>query len=287
MRRWLSAAVGLTLMTGLGTGCAAQRIRAEKAVADVLISDQQEEQLGLQVKQELEQKEKIKYVKDPAVVEYVRSISTPILQAANRDRKGVRWKINVIDDPKTVNAFATPGGYLYVYTGLLLAADNEAEIAGVMAHEAGHVVGRHSARAMVNAYGLQAITQMALGKNPGAAAQVAAQLAGGGLQLAHGRSEEIEADEYGARYASAAGYDPRGLITFFEKLQKQQGQTPGVLKWLSTHPTNTERISNLRQVITRNRLTGGKTGNERLAPIKARIQQSAPATATPATAPTK
>ncbi len=288
MRRWLSAVVGMTLVTGLGTGCAAQRIRAEKAVADVLISDEQEAQLGLQVKKELEQKEKIKYVQDPAVLEYVRSLSTPILQAANRDRQGVKWKVNVIDDPKTVNAFATPGGYLYVYTGLLLAAENEAEIAGVMAHEAGHVVGRHSARAMVNAYGLQAITQMALGKNPGTAAQVAAQLAGGGLQLAHGRSEEIEADEYGARYSAAAGYDPRGLITFFEKLQKQQGQQPGVLKWLSTHPTNTDRIRNLQQVIAQNRLSGTKTGSERLAPIKAKIQQAAPAQPPPApTTPTR
>ena len=88
-----------------------------------------------------------------------------------------------------------------MYTGLLLAADNEAELAGVLAHEAGHVVGRHSARAMVNAYGLQAITQVALGKNPGPAAQIAAQLAGGGRELAHGRSEETEADEYGAKYA--------------------------------------------------------------------------------------
>lgn len=287
MRRWLSAVVGMALMTGLGTGCAAQRIRAEKAVADVFISDQQEEQLGLQVKQELEQKEKIKYVQDPAVLEYVRSLSTPILQAANSDRKGIRWRVNVIDDPKTVNAFATPGGYLYVYTGLLLAAENEAEIAGVMAHEAGHVVGRHSARAMVNAYGLQAITQMALGKNPGTAATVAAQLAGGGLQLAHGRSEETEADEYGARYSAAAGYDPRGLISFFEKLQKQQGQTPGVLKWLSTHPTNADRIRYLQQFIAQNRLAGTKSGNERLAPIKARIQQAQPAPTTPAPTPTK
>lgn len=288
MKRTVTAVLGLTLTAGIGAGCAAQRISAEKAVAEVLISDQQEQQLGLQVKQELEQKEHVKYVTDPAVVDYVRSVSTPILQQANRDRQGVKWTVNVIDDPKTVNAFATPGGYLYVYTGLLLAADNEAELAGVMAHEAGHVVGRHSARAMVNAYGLQAISQVALGKNPGTAGQIASQLVGGGLLLAHTRSEETEADEYGAKYAAAAGYDPRGLITFFEKLQKEQGKTPQLMKWLSDHPTNADRIRHLQQVIAQNHLSGNKLDPEKLAPIKAKLQQAAPApaaTPAPATAP--
>jgi predicted Zn-dependent protease len=271
MQRILSVFLGITLMAGFTTGCGAQRIRAEKAVANVLISDEQEEQIGRQVKQELEQKEKIQYVQDPVVLEYVNRVVTPILQAANRDRKGVKWKINVINDPKTVNAFATPGGYLYVYTGLLLAADNEAEFAGVMAHEAGHVVGRHSARAMVNAYGLQALTQLALGENPGTAAQIAAALVGGGAMLAHGRSEETEADEYGARYSTAANYDPRGLITFFQKLQQRSGNTPGVLKWLSTHPPHGERISHLEQYISQNGLRGTETGADRLAPIKQRL----------------
>jgi predicted Zn-dependent protease len=271
MQRILSVFLGLTLAAVLTPGCAKERIRAEKAVAQVLISDEQEEQIGRQVKQELEQKEKIQYVQDPVILEYVNRVATPLLQAANRDRKGVKWKINVINDPKTVNAFATPGGYLYVYTGLLLAADTEAEVAGVLAHEAGHVVGRHSARAMVNAYGLQAITQLALGKDPGTAAQIAAQLVGGGAMLAHGRSEETEADEYGARYTSATNYDPRGLISFFEKLQKLQGSMPGVLKWLSTHPTNADRIRHLEQYISQNGLRGSELGADRLAPIKQKL----------------
>jgi predicted Zn-dependent protease len=271
MHRITSIFLGITLAAGFTTGCTKERIRAEKAVADVLITDEQEEQLGQQVKQELEQKEKIQYVTDPAVTEYVNRIATPILQQANRDRKGVKWKLNVINDPKTVNAFATPGGYLYVYTGLLLAADNEAQVVGVLAHEAGHVVGRHSARAMVNAYGIQAITQLALGKDPGTAAQIAAQLVGGGALLAHGRSEETEADEYGAKYSAGANYDPRGLIGFFQKLEQLQGSTPGVLKWLSTHPTNADRIRHLDGYITQNGLRGSEVGADRLAPIKQKL----------------
>lgn len=272
MQRILSMVLGLTLAMGLTTGCAKQRISAEKAIARTLISDEQEEDLGKQVKQELETKEKIKYVQDASVVDYVKSISAPVLRQATKDRPGVKWKVNVIDDPKMVNAFATPGGYLYVYTGLILAADTEAELVGVMAHEAGHVVGRHSARAMVNQLGLQAVTQAALGKNPGTVGTIAAQLVGGGTMLAHGRSEETEADEYGARYSSGAGYDPRGLITFFQKLQQQQGgDGPGFMKWLSTHPTNKDRISHLQKIISQNNLRGSNNAPGGLPAIQQKL----------------
>ncbi len=273
MQRILSAVLGLTLATatGLTTGCSKQRVQAEKAIARTLISDEQEEELGKQVKQELETKEKVKYVQDAAVVDYVKSISAPVLRQASKDRPGVKWKINVIDDPKMVNAFATPGGYLYVYTGLLLAAETEAEVVGVMAHEAGHVVGRHSARAMVNQLGLQAITSAALGQNPGAVAQIAAQLVGGGAMLAHGRSEETEADEYGVRYSSGAGYDPRGLVTFFQKLQKQSGDTPALMKWLSTHPPHRERIAHIQETINQNRLRGSNNAPGGLPAIQQKL----------------
>ena len=162
---------------------------------------------------------------------------------------------------------------VYVYSGLILAADNEAELVGVMAHEAGHVVGRHSARQMVSAMGLQTVLGMALGKDPGALAQVGTALAGNGALLAHGRSQEIEADEYGARYAAAAGHDPRGLVTFFQKLQQQEGKTPGVLKWLSTHPTSAERVQNLNAYIREKRLGGRPAGAGQLEAIKAKLRR--------------
>jgi predicted Zn-dependent protease len=266
--------LGLALSLGLATGCATtKRMNVGRTAAALLISDQQEEQLGKQVKTELETKEKIKYVEDPAVLEYVRSVSTPILQAANRDRANVKWKVSVIDDPKMVNAFATPGGYLYVYTGLLLAAENEAELAGVMGHEAAHVVGRHSAQAMMLQYGEQAVIEAALGKNANTVAQLAAGLAGTGAGLAFSRGNETEADELGARYTSAAGYDPRGLVTFFQKLAAKEGQTPGVLKWLSTHPPSADRVNHLNGFISKNGLTGTNVGADRLAPIKQRLRK--------------
>ncbi len=274
MKRILSMVLTLTLTMGFTTSCAAgKKFNVGRAAASLLISDAQEEQLGKQVKQELEQKEKIKYLEDPVVVEYVRNVSSRILQQANKDRKGVKWKVNVIDDPKTVNAFATPGGYLYVYTGLLLAADNEAELAGVMGHEAGHVTGRHSAQALMLQYGEQALFEAALGKSAGTVSQIAASLAGNGVGLAFSRSNETEADDLGAKYTSAVGYDPRGLVSFFQKLAAQEGKTPGFMKWLSTHPPSKDRVQHLNSYIAKNRLSGSDLGADRLAAIKQRLRK--------------
>jgi predicted Zn-dependent protease len=251
------AALGLLA----GAGCThAQRAGAETAVAKALISDEQEGQIGLQVKSELEQKEKVKYLEGGEITSFVKSITDKVLPLAEKDRPGTKWQVKVIDDPKTVNAFATPGGFLYVYSGLLLAAANPAEVAGVLSHESGHVVARHSARQMVDAFGLQAVAQLALGQNPGLASQLASGVAGKGLMLANSREDETEADEYGAKYASAAGYDPRGLVTFFEKLAKGEGSASAVTKFLSDHPSTPDRIAHVEKYIAENHLTatGGR-----------------------------
>jgi beta-barrel assembly-enhancing protease len=272
-------AAGLTALALCG--CThAQRGQAETAVAKALISDEQETQIGLQVKQELEQKQHVKYLDDPAVVSFVRGITSRILPLAEKDRPGVKWQVHVIDDAKTVNAFATPGGYLYVYSGLLLAAGDAAEVAGVLSHEAGHVVARHSARQMVDALGLQAVISLALGENPGALSQLVAGVGGQGLMLANSRGDETEADEYGARYASAAGYDPQGLITFFDKLYKLEGKQPGFAKFLSDHPATPDRIAHLKQYIAEKHLTGsaGREPGE-LAAVKAKVPKPAGAPA--------
>jgi predicted Zn-dependent protease len=245
----------------------------ETEVAKVLISPEQENQLGLQFKQDLEQKQHVVYLDDPVVVSYVRGVADKVITLGKRDRPEVNWQVNVIDDSKTVNAFATPGGYLYVYSGLLMAADNEAELAGVMAHETGHVVARHSARQMVDAYGLEAITAMALGKNPGLLGQLTAGVGEKGFMLANSRSDETEADEYGARYSAAAGYDPHGLVTFFQKLRAQEGNSPRFLAILSDHPATPDRIDHVNAFIQQKGLSGSNTNVAAFAPIKQRVAQ--------------
>lgn len=275
MRRPSSRALTLACAVALG-GCG---IHTTEGMAKALVSDEQEDQLGQQVKQELD-KQGTRYVQDPEVVGYVRGVAERIFVSANKDRPGVKWKVYVIDDPKQVNAFATPGGNLYVFTGLLLAADNEAQLAGVWGHEAGHVVARHSARQMVDAMGLEAVLGMALGQNPNELAQLAGTLAAKGALLAYSRQDETEADEFGARYSAAAGYDPHGIIQFFEKLKAMEGNQPAFAKFLSDHPLTADRITHLQRVIAEKQLTGKELGADRLRPVKQKLAaQVRPATA--------
>ena len=260
--------------TGFGT--------VEKAAAEVLISPADENKLGLEFKNELEQKQKVVYYDDASVVNYVRGVADKVIVFGKKDRPDVQWQVNVIDDPKTVNAFATPGGYLYVYSGLILAADNEAELAGVMAHETGHVVARHSARQMVDAYGIDAITSLVLGKNPGLLASLASAVGTKGFMLANSRSDETEADEYGARYAAAAGYDPHGLVTFFDKLRAQEGNSPKFLAILSDHPATPDRIAHVNAYIAQNKLSGSVTNAPAFDSMKKLVAAHKPRTPSPA-----
>jgi predicted Zn-dependent protease len=243
----------------------------EGDVAKVLISSDQENQLGLQLKTDLETKQGIVYMTDPEVVGYVRAVADKVISQGKRDRPDVSWQVYVIDDRKTVNAFATPGGYLYVYRGLLEMAQNEAELAGVMAHETGHVVARHAARSLVAAYGIDAVVSMATGDNPGMISQLAAGIASKGLLLAHSRQDETEADEYGARYAAGAGYDPHGLVTFFQRLMQQSGDTTDMMIYLSDHPATQDRINHVNGFIAAQHLAAVELGATPYARIRQRL----------------
>lgn len=241
----------------------------ERAVAQALITDEQESQLGLQVHEQL-QKEQVKFHSNPKVAAYVDGIARRIVGAADRERPGVGWKLFVIDDGKTANAFATPGGRIYVYSGLLLQARNEAEVAGVLGHEMGHVVARHTARQLVAAKGLELVASMALGQKPNEIAALTAALAGKGTMLAYGREMEREADTHGVRYAAAANYDPDALATFFEMLATK-GDVPELLAFLSTHPPSAERVRNIRATIAQTGAKGTDLGADRLAAIRAEL----------------
>ncbi|MFZ5440757.1 MAG: M48 family metallopeptidase [Myxococcota bacterium] len=251
-------------------GCTlTQRRDTEKVIAQTLISDDQEFQLGLQVHEQLK-KDNTKFLENPTVEIYVESLARKLIGQADKERK-LEWKWFVIDEPNTINAFATPGGRIYVYTGLLLAAENEAEVIGVLGHEIGHVVGRHSARQLVASKGLETVVNMALGKEPNEIVALASGLAGKTAQLAYGRDMELEADQYGARYASGAGYDPRGLATFFDKLKAKYGDTGPVMTFFSTHPANSDRINQVTQLIAAENLQGAELGVASLKQVQAAL----------------
>jgi len=202
--------------------------------------------LGRQMALEIDRSSKL--VTDPVIVEFVNRVGQNIV--LHSDAK-IPFTIKVID-ANEVNAFALPGGFLYVNRGLLEAADNEAEVAGVLAHEIAHVTARHgieqaSKGQLLNIASIPLIFFGGLG---GFIVQQVAGIAVPLTFLKFSRGAEKEADRLGAQYMWSAGYDPNALITFFEKLQSKNKKEPGTLaKVFSTHPMTGDRIKETQKLI--------------------------------------
>ena len=192
----------------------------------------------------------VKLVQDPVVNEYVNRLGQNLVR--NSDAK-VPFTIKVVDSDE-VNAFALPGGFFYVNSGLILAADEEAELAGVMAHEIAHVAARHAAREMTRSQWLNigSIPLIFIGGGIGYAVQSAASLAVPLTFLSFSRSFEAEADYLGVQYMYKSGYDPQAFLSFFEKLQAKEKKKPGTLsKAFSTHPQTPDRIEKSQEEIAK------------------------------------
>ncbi len=203
--------------------------------------------LGRQLAQEVRRQAKI--LDDPIITEYVNRLGQNLVR--NSDAK-VPFTFEVIDGPE-VNAFALPGGYVFVYTGLIKMADEEDEFAGALAHEIAHVAARHMTRNATKGQLAQIGTiplSIALGGWGGYAAR---QAAGVGIPMSllrFQRKDETEADYLGVQYMYAAGYDPNGAVSIFEKLEALQRKEPGAVSRLfATHPMDADRISKTQEEI--------------------------------------
>jgi len=202
--------------------------------------------MGKQYAMQVEQG--VKLVQDPVVNEYVNRIGQNLVR--NSDAQ-VPFTIKVIDSDE-VNAFALPGGFFYVNSGLILAADEEAEMAGVMAHEIAHVAARHGTRQMTRAQwaNIGTIPLIFIGGGIGYGIYEAAGL---GLPLTFmkfQRNFEAEADYLGLQYMYKTGYDPQAFISFFEKIQAKEKKKPGTLaKAFASHPQTPDRIEKSQQEI--------------------------------------
>ncbi len=155
-----------------------------------------------------------------------------------RDRFAYQ-EIKIIADDNTLNAFATPGGHIYVYSGLIKFLDTEDQFAGVLGHEIAHSERRHTSRALQRQLGIQLLLDIVLGKNQGAVSQV---LVGIG-SLRFSRDAETEADEYSVRYLKATAYQCNGAAGFFNKMEEQGGAA--IPEFLSSHPSPGNRIENI------------------------------------------
>ncbi len=198
-----------------------------------------EEALGRELSQQVEQQAKL--IKDPVITDYVNRIGQTLVR--HSDAK-VPFVIKVVDDEQ-VNAFALPGGFFYVNSGVLLAADNEAELAGVMAHEIAHVAARHATRNATKQeiWNLASLPLIFVGGPVTAAIRQVAGLAVPMSFLKFSRDAEHEADFLGVQYEYAAGYDPTAFVDFFEKIEAREKQKGGfIARAFSTHPMNDDRI---------------------------------------------
>jgi predicted Zn-dependent protease len=204
--------------------------------------------MGKQISQQVETQSKV--ITDPVVSEYINRLGQNLVR--NSDSQ-VPFTIKVIDSDD-INAFALPGGFFYVNSGLILAADEEAELAGVMAHEIGHVAACHAARENTRANLMQMMTipLIFIGGPIGYAAYEGAGLAVPLTFLKFSRGFEAEADYLGVEYMYKAGYDPQAFISFFEKVQAQEKKKPGTIsKAFATHPQTPDRIGKSQEEIAR------------------------------------
>jgi predicted Zn-dependent protease len=208
------------------------------------------------------------------VRQYVTNIGNKILASPQiKKRNEFVWSFDVIDDDNTINAFCVPGGYVYVYTGLMKYIDDEATLAGIIAHEIAHAEKRHSTRRVVSQLGVQLgvgyATELLLGKDAAAWKQLVVPLLGdmlaNGLVMFNSREDEYEADEYSFKYLESTEYYPGAIQGFFEKVMDNKANTSGfeatVSKLFSTHPLPPDRFENINKLIKKGNYSAPNESN--------------------------
>ncbi|HYJ80880.1 MAG TPA: M48 family metallopeptidase [Longimicrobiaceae bacterium] len=213
------------------------------------VTTQQEVQLGADYSRQINRQ--LPLITDRATNDFVNRLGRSI--ASRADQRGIPYTFYVVNSD-LVNAFAIPGGYIYINRGVIERADNLSELSGVLAHEIGHVVERHGIEQMQRANNANTLLSVVYGvllrRNPSGVEQAGVQVAGTAVFAGYGRDAEREADAVAIPYLIRAGISPNGLPTFFEELLAERRRNPSrVEQWFSTHPLTEERVANTRAAI--------------------------------------
>ena len=244
-----------------------------------LVSVNQEIEIGRSAQKEV--RRQVVELRDATVVGYVRDVGRRLTARA----PGPRYPYSFdVANYREINAFALPGGPVWIHRGAVDAARTEAQMAGVLAHEVAHIARRHAADQLTKALvanGLLGLLGAVLGNEGGArTAQIGASLFARGLFLKFGRDDEREADLTGARIMHRAGWDPDGMVEFFQIMRERAKRDPGALEvFLSTHPSPESRAIELRRVTAG--LKGGRRDSDRFQQIQKRLGQLPPAQSMP------
>jgi beta-barrel assembly-enhancing protease len=277
MKQWMWATE--RMWWGVATICAAiMAISASGCGIINVFPLDQDAQLGLQIDQEIRNNPaEYPILNNESVRGYVQGIVNQIIQSPQIKYRGkFPYKVTIINDDKTLNAFATPGGYIYVYTGILKYLENEASLAGVLGHEVAHAEERHGTQHMSDELGIDILLAIALGNNPTQLAQVAGSAGKLLTTLANSRSDETEADTRSFAYLQSTPYWPGSIKSFFEKLlqQGEGARTGGKLaEWTSTHPLPTSRVDHINQLLKDNNIPAPTAASLRAEPYRQMLKQ--------------
>ncbi len=244
------------------------------------VSTQQEVQMGQQEAQQVNAQ--LPMVQDAVINSYVNSLGNRIAKLTSRG--DLQWQFQVVNSD-VVNAFALPGGFVYVNRGVLERASNTSEVAGVLAHEIEHVVKRHSVKQMEQAQGADVgvgILCALTGVCQSGIAQAAIQVGGTAVFAKFSRTDEMQADEGGFNNVMRAGISPRGMYTFFQKLLAEEQQSGGgnAAAWFSDHPGTQDRIADIQRMLNQvpaSQLNALQTNDSGFATMKARLARLGPA----------
>ena len=221
-------------------------------------------------------------VQDAYIQNYVNSLGQRI--ARTTSRSDLNWQFQVVNS-SMVNAFALPGGFVYVNRGVLERASNMSEVAGVLGHEIEHVVRRHSVKQMEQAQGANVgvgILCALTGVCQSGVAQAAINIGGTAVFAKFSRTDEVQADEGGFNNVIRAGISPRGMYTFFQKLLAEEQQSGGgaVAGWFSDHPGTSDRLADIQRLLSQvpaSQLSGLQTNDSGFATMKSHVNALGPA----------
>jgi len=210
----------------------------------LFIDTKTEVSLGSDIAKEIRREKKI--VNDPRMQERLEIVAKKI--ATVSDRQDLNYHFNIINE-KEFNAFAIPGGNVYINRGLMEAA-NDDELAAVVGHEVGHIAARHSVKRLQAVLGYQLLSSIALGTSGQEHVFQAVDVVFNVVALGYGRKDEFLADKLGVKYSKAAGFNPRGMVTFFQKLKQESKNSGPSLVFLNSHPPIDERIKQAQREIS-------------------------------------